>query len=467
LSLTVPEKSKGSFFRSSITYALHLTIKGTNLQSVTFFIAAIATLIVLLVNPLWSIVVYCVVLAWYPIYLTVQVGTIDFTVCRIVILVIYLNLFLKRGFGHQLTLIWPDKLIMIYFVCQFAAGAANVPLGELLENLSGAAFDIVLPYFAVRLIVNNKKQYLTLLKSILVITAPLALVGMYESLTGYNPVSFLQQYCTWWSGAVIMPNPRSGFYRAFFCFPHPITFGLFFAIFGPVCAGLLHNIKASKLPYIVGLALMALGVWSSMSSGPYMAALFAIVFIAGYRFRQYSKAMFVAAILFCLLVEIISNRHFFEVIDRYTFNSATAWYRSKLIEVALFEGGMAGHWLTGFGFQDPGWGPKMDGRASVDIVNHYILVLSKYGLVGLVPFLALIMGAAKKLIEAYRVAVLESDQWLIWCLAGGLFGVLAGMNSVSLFGQPRMVFYMMLGFCAVMPTIVGQGNSNLVYIRQP
>ena len=437
------------------------------MQPITFLISIIASLIIFFTKPVWSIVVYCVILAWYPIYLTVQVGSIDFTACRIVILAIYLNLFLRRGLDNQLRLIWLDKLVMIYLVCQFVAGAANVAVGELLENLSGAAFDIVLPYFAVRLIVNNKKQYLTLLKSILVITAPLALVGMYESLTGHNPVGFLQQYCPWWSGALLMPNPRSGLYRAFFCFPHPITFGLFFATLGPVCAGLLHSIKANKLPYIVGIGLMALGIFSSMSSGPFMVALFAIAFIAVYRYREYSKAMLVSAILLCLLVEIISNRHFFEVVDRFTLNSATAWYRSKLIEVALFEGGMAGHWLTGFGFQDPGWGPMMDGNAHTDIVNHYILVLVRYGLVGLVPFLALIVGAARNLIEAYRVAVLDSDQWLIWCLAGGLFGVLAGMNSVSLFGPPRMVFFIMLAFCAAMPTIVGQGNSNLVYIRQP
>jgi hypothetical protein len=289
---------------------------------------------------------------------------------------------------------------------------------------------------------------------------------MYESLTSYNPVGFLQQYCPWWGGNVKMPNPRTGFYRAFFCFPHPIMFGLFFAMFGPVCTGLLHSIKANKLPYIVGIGLMALGVWSSMSSGPYMAALFAIVFIAVYPCRKYSKAMFVAAILLCLLVEIISNRHFFEVVDRFTFSSATAWYRSKLIEVALFEGGMSGHWLTGYGWVDPGWGPRLDGNAQTDIVNHYILVLVHYGLVGLVPFLALIVSAAKKLIEAYKATVLDSEHWLIWCLAGGLFGILAGMNSVSLFGQPRVVFFIMLAFCAAMPTVVGQENSKLVHIEQ-
>jgi len=129
--------------------------------------------------------------------------------------------------------------------------------------------------------------------------------------------------------------------------------------------------------------------------------------------------------------------------------------RSKLIDVALFAGGMSGHWLTGYGaFADPGWGPLLDGRNRTDAVNHYILVLARYGLIGLIPFLAMCTIAARRLIDAYKASLLDSDKWLIWTLAGGLFGVLLAFNSVSLFGQPTTIFYMMIGFCGIMPMIV-------------
>ena len=88
----------------------------------------------------------------------------------------------------------------------------------------------------------------------------------------------------------------------------------------------------------------------------------------------------------CACVEIISNRHFYDVISRFTFSGSSAWYRSRLIEVALFQGGMSGHWLTGYGWGvDPGWGAIIYGRPRSDIINQYLLVLCKYGLVGLVP----------------------------------------------------------------------------------
>jgi len=426
------------------------------LQAVTFLVAVIACVIVFLTKPVWSLVIYCAVMAWYPCYLTVKLGTIDFPACRIIILVLYANLFLRTNLPKGFKVIWLDKLVVIYFLCQLLAGAANIPIMTLLENRAGAVFEMVLPYFAVRMIIASKQQYLTLLKGILVIAAPLALIGFYESLTGYNPVGFLEKYSAW-GGILGLPNPRFGFFRARLVFSHPILFGLFFAMLGPACAGLLRNMRTNRLICTIGIGLMALGVFSSMSSGAFMAALLAIVFIAFYPFRKYWRAALAAVILMCLIVEIISNRHFYDVLGGFTLNPATAWYRSRLIEVALFEGGMAGHWLTGFGFRDPSW--SIGGVHRVDMVNHYILILSKYGLIGLVPFLALIVAAVKKLAEAYRASIVESDQWLSWCLFGGLFGVLVGMNSVSLFGQPATVFYMLLAFCGTMSAIVTKSGN--------
>jgi len=162
----------------------------------------------------------------------------------------------------------------------------------------------------------------------------------------------------------------------------------------------------------------------------------------------------------CGSVEIISNRHFYDVLGGFTFSSRTAWYRSKLIDVALFEGGMSGHWLTGFGYNvDPGWASRIDGRDHTDTVNHYLLVLQRFGLVGLLPFLAMNVVVIKKLVDAYKASILDSDKWLVWCLLAGLFGLSGAFISVSLFGQPTTIYYMMIGFAGVMPMVVSRPDS--------
>jgi len=156
----------------------------------------------------------------------------------------------------------------------------------------------------------------------------------------------------------------------------------------------------------------------------------------------------------CGVVEIISNRHFYDVLGGYTLVPGSAWYRSKLLDVALFEGGMSGHWITGYGFRDPNWGAKIDGRGLSDVVNHYLVILCRYGLVGLVPFLAIIVAAIRRLVWVFAHNKFEPDRWLIWCLSGAMFGILGAMNTVMLFGAPRTIFYIMVGLCSLVPTIV-------------
>jgi len=49
-------------------------------------------------------------------------------------------------------------------------------------------------------------------------------------------------------------------------------YGQFFATFGLICAGLVRHVRENKLVYAIGAGLMAVGVFSSMSAGPWLAA---------------------------------------------------------------------------------------------------------------------------------------------------------------------------------------------------
>ncbi|MCK4789836.1 MAG: O-antigen ligase family protein [Desulfobacteraceae bacterium] len=433
------------------------------MEGVTLAIALAASSLVFFLSPVYGLIVYVAAFAWYPSYLSVQLGTLDFTVRRIVIIAVLLRLFLLTDLPGRFKLIWLDKLVLIYFAATILAGATTTRyLTAFFVNRSGQVFDTILPYFAVRMIITTKERYLVLLKGILVIAAPLAIVGFYQCLTGNNPVGFLKQYGAWITSPDV-PWSRAGFFRSDVTFSHFIMFGLFFAMFGPVCAGLLRNVKKYKMLYWIGLGLMGLGIFSSMSAGPVLVALFAISFISIYRWRRHWRLITAAVILMCVCVEIISNRHFYEVIDRFTFSGGSAWYRSKLIEVGIFEGGMSGHWITGYGWGvDPGWSAKIDFRKHTDLgANQYLAILSGYGLVGLVPFLAMNIGVAKRLVEAYKASSLDADKWMIWCLSAGFFGLAAGFMAVSIFGQPTTIYYMMLGFAAMMPTLVTRPNQMI------
>jgi hypothetical protein len=428
------------------------------MEALTFAISMIVSIAVFFVQPVHGLILYLASFIWYPSFLTVSVGTIDFTVRRIVVIAILFRLLLQEDTVRSFRLILLDKLVVLYFVAELIAGTMTASsVMAMVENRGGAMFDMVLPYFAVRLAIRTRQQYVQLLKGILVISGPLAIAGLGECLTGWNPLGFLQLYQGPQAGQTYYAAAqRFGLSRATITFSHSIMFGLYFAVLGPACAGIYYSIK-NRMLFWFAMFLMGVGVFASVSSGPVLATLAALALMGFYRWRRYWKVAVATVILMCGSVEIISNRHFYDVLGRYTLSSETAWYRSRLIDVALFEGGMSGHWLSGYGYDvDPGWGPKIDGRAATDTVNHYILELHRFGLIGLGAFVAMGIAAAKRLRQGYLLSTLDSDRWLVWCVAGALFGLSATMMTVSLFGPPTTIFFMLLGFAGLMPRVLGE-----------
>lgn len=427
------------------------------MEALTFAIATLVSIAVFFVEPVHGLILYLASLIWYPSFLFVSVGTIQFTVRRIVILAILFRLLLREDTTRSFRLILLDKLVVLYFVAELVAGTIMASSVEAMaQNRSGAMFDMVLPYFAVRLAIQTRQQYVQLLKGILVISGPLAIVGVGECLTGWNPLASLQVYQLQSDTAHYEAAQRFGLSRAAVTFSHSIMFGLYFAMLGPACAGIFYSIKKKGL-FWLGIALMGVGTLASVSSGPLLAAMTACAFMAFHKWRRYWKVVVAMIVFMCGSVEIISNRHFYDVLGAYTLSRETAWYRSRLIEVALFEGGMSDHWLAGFGYdQDPGWGPKIDGRAATDTVNHYILELHRFGLIGLGAFVAVGVAAAKRLRQGYLLSTSNSDRWLVWCVAGALLGLSMTMMTVSLFGPPTTIMFMLLGFAGLMPRILGE-----------
>ncbi|MFX0203699.1 MAG: hypothetical protein ACFFCW_46975 [Candidatus Hodarchaeota archaeon] len=423
----------------------------------TLSVAVIGLILVISLKPIHGLIVYISLAIWYPYCVgTVSIGTIDFSVGRIIIIPLFAKIFWGTNLTTKFKVIWLDKLVVILFATEILAGFATTEPFRLIEYRAGDFFDMALPYFAVRLIITTKEQYITLLKAIAWSSGVLALFAFYESLTGHNLLALGRSLET--------PEIRMRFFhRAKATFRICIYYGVYSATVGAMCMGLLKSVKKNKSIYGVLVGLMFLGAFSSMSSGALLTMVGGLSFIAFYHYRRYWKHALIGIIIMCGLVEIISNRHFYDVIGRFTFNASTAWYRSRLFEVAFFEGGMSGHWLTGYGcFTDPGWGTKIDYRDHTDMVNHYLLKLCRYGLVGFIPFCAVIIVAIKRLFEGFWHIRNDKDTWLIWCLGAGLFGVLLAFNSVSLFGQPMIMLFMMFGLCVMVPRVLTQSSNKFI-----
>lgn len=419
------------------------------MQGVTLAVALLASGAILVAPPRYALPFFLGAVAWYPSDLAVSLGTVDFTVGRIVVLALLAKAVLGSTERRMVSWGWVDLCVAGGVVGQCLAGALVTPdLGSLLENRAGAAFDTALPYFAARLLLQRREEYILLLKSLLVIALPLALLGAYQCLTGQNPIGFLSRFSYYGASLADRVLPaRKGLWRAEATFGVSIMFGLFFAMVGPLCAGLWGYAKR-RARLLVGLVLMAVGMLSSMSSGPWLAGIVACGVMGLYPFRQYWKVLTALLIIWLMAINIGSNRHWYDVLGSYcTLEPETASYRIRLMEVAL-GGGMSGHWLAGYGpFADPGWGPIMDGRGHTDIVNHYVLIVVTHGLLGLLPFLGAVGGSLIALRRAFKLAGSQAERWLLWGMFSALAGILVAILSVSLMCQVTTLFFVLLALC--------------------
>jgi len=438
------------------------------MEALTLIITAVGAILVFALPPAQGLVVFFAALVWYPSTLTVKLGTFDFSVCRILVLALFLQVamnysdWLSRFKFRRL-----DILVLVYFGAEIVSGlTTSADIMSFLEWKAGGLFDLVLPYFAARVIVRDKEQYISLLKSVMIMSAPMVCLGLYQSLTGINVAAPLLKHAAWGSADNYLVMTRFGFYRANVTLGICIHYGLFFSTMGAACIGLKGVIRHHRVLYRAGMAVMVLGVLTSMSSGPFLALLLSVAFVLSYKYRYMWRQALVVFVLMAAFVEVLSNRHFYNVLAGLTMDARTAWYRARLIDVVLFEKGMAGHWITGYGYGvDPGWCAVIDQRNHTDLCNNYIAILSFFGLVGLVPYLAMLWGAFKDLAESFKAACSDRDRKLVWALSASMFGMVGVMNSVGLFGKINTLFFIVLGFCGCMPALVKGPAKQVVALR--
>ncbi len=436
-----------------------------HMESLTAAIAIVGCLLILIFKPVGGLIVYCIGTFAYPQYVTLQLVTLDFSISRILILVIFLQLVLRYHRLRQFKWNPIDTAFLAMWGFITIALFDNEPTAALLIRQSGAFFDVMLTYFSARLIIRSKDDFMRFLKGLLLTGLYLAVLGIYQSITWHNPMGFLRNYAAWdsiWAEGTRENLIRHGLYRADVTFGQYIGFGMFFAALSPLSLTLIKQKKGWPLYLIIpGFILLLLGLISSMSSGPLFSIFTALSFVAFYPYRRFWKLGLAGFIFLCIFIELYSNRHFYDVLTRFAFSGETAQYRIELYEEA-FGGGMRGHWICGWGLaglqprypNDPfNWKHK-------DMTSEYIGVLMRYGLMGLIPLLTLTVLYYKRLNLAYQLAQRRNDQWLIWCFTAALVGWSVGTLTVAQISQMVQLFSLLIGIACNMPGIIYVKNFH-------
>ncbi len=424
------------------------------MEALTLLVAIILSILAFMMRPVNGLLVFFASMIWYPSH-TVSLGTIDFTVSRIVLMPLWANIILKSGKTREFRWCLMDTLMVLYVIGKMISLSTHLPFRIYAEREAGQLFEMIFPYFATRFIITSKTEMIHFLKYIVLISLPLPFLGLYESITGHNPFSIVGM-----GSAYVY---RNYLYRAKLSFVHPIIYGLTFSGLSIIYLGLRKYFNWNLKKTLILFSVLALGVISSNSSAPLFAIVASMGFVSLYPFRRFMPIFILFFVSSLIFVEFYSNRHWYEVLTRFAGSGSTAYYRIGLIN-ETFGGGMDGHWIFGYGYVGIGPGNFNEllgfNWYHKDMVNLYIAHLVRFGLVGLIPYLAMNMLYYKKLHLAYKRALSEADRWFTWCFAATLIGWNIAMMTVNALGTVGTMLYMLIGLCVNLPFLITQSETH-------
>lgn len=429
--------------------------------ALTLTLAAITSALATLATPSRALSVYCAALFLYPQALTIPIGPADFSLGRICILAVLANA-VRHGRHRSFEWTWIDVGLLASWALGLVALLQTFP-AVALERHSGAFFDSILPYLAVRLCLTSRRELVSLIRDLALIAVPLVPLAVYQTITGQNPFgAFAEHYRFGLTGnrsEVLVP--RLGLRRASVSFTHPIAFGLFCAMVATLTSALWNQRQWSR-PMVGGLiGIACVGLFTTLSSGPLLALATAAFVLIAYTDWRAAAALALVAVAVVVSLAVYSGNPYLEVASWFAYSPKNAHFRLGLVREAL-GGGMTGHWWTGYGYV--GIGPGTDNThfhwEHRDFVNLYVQILVRTGLLGLIPFLFANVLIYARLAKAVRAAATPQSTWLAWCVLAAVVGLNAGMMTVGVLSQTLQLLYITFAMASNLPIIVASGLSR-------
>ena len=393
-------------------------------------------------------------LAW-PEYLRFPLGIFDSSVPRLVALLLLAKA-IGRGRYQQVSSCSVDRYVFLLWVwTMLAAVISGAPMSHFTQMI-GRGLDTLVMYFVVRFYIVTFDDLKGMVWWLALVAAGMGLVGVVEAFTGKSPYSGMTEYRTWqWFEKAV--EYRLGLMRARASTSVHIFYGLSMMIVTGILWSINKGLPRNSVRSIAMLLGFA-GALSSMSSGPWLAC--GMLFIFGlYRQRLNLIKPTLLLIAFAAVgLELASNRHFYNLIDYLALDAQTAWYRTRLLEVAFSR--LSEFWLIGVGAAWPHhWGMLLDGREHIDVVNHFLIVALYGGLPAMILYILSHWHALKRIGDLLQSAAGTSLGIAAFNLGVVLVSLDFATMSVGLFGPPLLLSHVLL---ALIVSVTGFEKSTEV-----
>lgn len=392
----------------------------------------------------------------WPEFLRIPMGLFQVSVPRFIALALLIK-FISKGRHRKINYGKADTLVILIWLWTIIATVLADAEFLQVSQMIGRGFDTVLMYFISRMAVTSSSDIKKLFWGLGFIAIAMCIAGIYEAITWSSP------YHKYSNGALRIDGYseiRYGLLRA----QGSTRVSIFFGMAMMLVTGLLWSVRGYVgRPFIFKIILAAsiIATLTSLSSGPWIALFTLFGMNLFYLRTSLIKPSLYFLLFLSAMLEIASNRHFYNLIDYIAIESQTAWYRTRLMEIAVSQ--WHDYWLIGVGSNWPHyWAGLLDGRVDIDIVNNFIIIALYGGLPALFMFIAAHVIAIKHSIKSFKS---ESDvlrRKLIFGLAATLLALDLSSMSVGLFGPALLLSFILLGIMISITTTWNEQKTNKV-----
>lgn len=365
------------------------------------------------------------------------IAGLDFTPSRILILCGWIRLIIRSEYRSINSFNSIDKIFCLYVfwtitahtILWFTMDAFIYKLGFMSYSLG--------TFFLVRFYITDIDDIERIIKALLYLSIPIAIVVAIERITQYNFFSVFGNVDSY-------TYIREGKVRCFGPFSHPITLGSFGAALTPFAFYLLWKKNGSKKLGLVSLFASIIMVLSSSSSGPFISLAASIAGLFMWQFRKYLRIFIWGFFISIIGLNIVMKAPVWALINRVrVFSSSSAYHRFLIIDklIANFNE----WWLIGIQ-STKHWAEWKD---ITDVSNNYARVAVDGGIFVLALFIAVITLCFRHI---GRMIVLAHDnldhQKLFWSLGVGMFSYAVSFLGVSLWDQTIVIWYFIVALSA-------------------
>jgi hypothetical protein len=375
----------------------------------------------------------------WPEFLRVPIAIIQMSVPRFVAIVLLFK-FIAYGRGRKKGRSVIDRLVLSVWVWTVVASVLAGAEFSQTSQMIGRGLDSVLMYYVARMALSTDADMKGFYRVLAATAMLMCVLGVYEAITWKSPYHRFVDVAARIQG---YSEIRFGMLRAQGSTQNSIYFGLAMSVILGMAWSFRGYVASRAIGHLIALfALMA--ALSSLSSGPWLAVASFVAFNFFYQKVNWIKPTLWLLLVLATITEVASNRHFYHLVDYLALDPHTAWYRTRLLEIAISQ--WRDYWLVGVGSAWPHhWASLLDGREYIDVVNNFVIIALYGGLPALVLFICGHVIAIKMAVKRFNREPAVECRMMVFGLAATLLAIDFAGLSVGLFGPSLLLSHIVLG----------------------